>query len=53
MARPDFDKTFKLYTDASKYGLGSILAQDHDDGEHVIAYAGRATRGAEPNYGAT
>ena len=53
MARPDFDKTFKLYTDASKYGLGSILAQDHDDGEHVIAYAGHATRRAEPNYGAT
>src|SRR5271163_4090035 len=53
MVRPDFDKTFKMYTDASKYGLGSILAQDHDDGEHVIAYAGRATRGAEPNYGAT
>src|SRR5271163_1732212 len=53
MARPDFDKTFKLYTDASKYRLGFILAQDHDDGEYVIAYAERTTRGAEPNYGAT
>jgi hypothetical protein len=53
MARPDFEKPFKLYTDASSYGLGAILAQDLDDGEHVIAYAGRATHGAEPNYGAT
>ena len=53
MARIDFSKELYLYTDASKFGLGAILAQRHDDGEHVIAYAGRATHGAEPNYGAT
>jgi hypothetical protein len=53
MARIDFNLELYLYTDASKFGLGAILAQRHADGEHVIAYAGRATHGAEPNYGAT
>ena len=53
LARPDFTKEFKLYTDASAIGLGAILAQGEKDEERVIAYASRGTRGAEKNYGST
>ena len=53
LIRPFFKRDFKLYTDASSFGLGAILAQDQEDGEHMIAYASRGTRNAEPNYGAT
>ena len=53
LVRPDFTKTFKLYTDASKFGFGAILVQDSEEGERVIAYASRGTRNAEPNYGLT
>ena len=53
LIRPHFASDFKLYTDASSFRLGAILAQDRSDGEHVIAYASHGTRNAEPNYGAT
>ena len=51
IARPEFGKPFKLYTDASAIGLGAVLTQDDKFGkEHVIAYASRGTRGPEKNY---
>ena len=41
-AHPNFDKFFKLYTDASDMGLGAILAQDDEEGKgRVIAYEAR------------
>jgi len=54
IARPDFERPFKLYTDASAIGLGAVLTQDDDKGmEHVISYASRGTRGPEKNYPAS
>jgi hypothetical protein len=48
---PDFEKPFFLYTDASTIGIGSVLAQKSEKGEHVIAYASRTLTPAEKNYG--
>ena len=41
-AHPNFDKSFKLYTDVSDTGLGAVLVQDDEEGkERVIAYEAR------------
>src|SRR6266498_3319007 len=47
-AHPNFDKSFKLYTDASDTGLGAVLAQDDEEGkERVIAFEARRLNSAE------
>ena len=45
----DFQKPFRLETDASKEGLGAVLLQESDDGQyHPVAFASRELKGGEP-----
>jgi hypothetical protein len=46
LAQPDNNKSFDVYCDASRTGLGCVLMQDN----RVIAYASRALRPHEQNY---
>lgn len=46
---PNFDKTFKINTDASNYALGAVLMQD----EHPVFYASRTLNNHEINYSTT
>lgn len=52
LAYPDFKQPFIVYCDASKGGLGAILAQKSpvDGKERVISYAARTLSKAESNY---
>ena len=43
LAYPDFTQNFYVETDASKQGLGAVLAQMQEDNKlHPIAYASRS-----------
>ena len=51
LAFADLKRPFLLETDASKYGLGTILQQVQEDGKyHPVAYASRALHGSEAKY---
>ena len=53
LAYPDYERSFKLYTDASESGLGVVLAQiKEDDVECSIAYVSRTLSKSECNYDA-
>jgi predicted transcriptional regulator len=46
LAQPDIEKSFDVFCDASKNGLGCVLMQNGQ----VIAYASRQLRKHEVNY---
>ena len=47
----DLKRPFLLETDASKYGLGTVLQQVQEDRKyHPVAYASCALRGSKANY---
>ena len=51
LAYADYDKCFKVHTDASEQGLGAVLYQDQDDGTtRVITYASRNHSKSEKRY---
>ncbi|KAJ8414148.1 hypothetical protein AAFF_G00067460 [Aldrovandia affinis] len=50
LAYPDANQPFILDTDASNVGVGAVLSQQSDNGEHVIAYYSRALNKVEQNY---
>jgi hypothetical protein len=48
---PDFEKTFRLTTDASGNAIGYVLSQlDEKGNDHPIAYSGRSLRGGEKRW---
>jgi len=49
----DFNKKFRLYTDASNYAIGAILCQYDDSEEYVVYYLSRVLKGPEINYSVT
>ena len=54
LAFPDFTMPFVLCTDASNYGLGSVLMQHDANGKsRAIAFASRLLNAAERNYSTT
>ena len=52
-AFPDFNQSFRLYTDASTAGLGAILAQVREGKERIICCASRSLNQAEKAYPTT
>ena len=52
-AFPDFNQSFRLYTDASTVGLGAFLAQFREGRERIICCTSRSLNQAEMAYPAT
>ena len=51
---PDFNKPFRLYTDASNIALGAVLQQKSDDDkEHPVAFLSRTLNKLEQKYHST
>lgn len=53
LACPDFGERFTLQTDASDIGLGTVLTQQIQGTERVIAYASRRLSAAESRFSTT
>jgi len=47
---PDWTKPFVMHTDVSGYALGVVIAQEHTDGMHPVAFHSRSLLPAERNY---
>ena len=51
LAFANFEKPFRLETDASADGLEAVLSQKQSDGKyHPVAYASRSLKGSESKY---
>lgn len=50
---PDLNKPFVLQTDASDYGVGAVLWQEHESELRPVAFASRTLTPAERNYSVT
>ena len=51
LAYADYQRLFKVHTDASKSGLGALLYQDQGDGtSRVVVYASRSLSKSEKRY---
>ena len=51
LAFADFEQPFRLETDVSKDGLGTVLSQKQSDSKyHPIAYDSRSLKGLEEKY---
>ncbi|KAG5885433.1 hypothetical protein JTB14_016827 [Gonioctena quinquepunctata] len=54
MACPNFDLPFIVQTDASGYGIGAVLTQNHPDvGERVVSYLSRSLTKQERKFSTT
>ena len=50
LSYPHFDVPFTVFTDASNWAVGAVLAQIQDGEEHVVAYYSRQLSKQERNY---
>ena len=50
LAQPNFEKGFRLYTDASGEAMGAVLVQGDDEEQRVIEYASKQFNPAQQNY---
>jgi transposase InsO family protein len=49
---PDFERPFVVQTDACGYGLGAVLVQKFDDGEHPVLFLSRSLSESERKWAA-
>ncbi|CAC5376181.1 unnamed protein product [Mytilus coruscus] len=50
LSYPDMNKKFILDTDASGFGIGTVLSQVHENGERVVAYYSKSFSKTERQY---
>jgi hypothetical protein len=50
LSHPNYQLPFEIHTDASGYGIGAILVEQHEEGERAISYVSRLLSSAKLNY---